>query len=122
MPEPSGLPSLEAHFPNSRKIARGELQVPEREIALENGERLAVYAPTGPRGCDPQRGLPRRRQPWIDARLRSGTKNHSQLHFARRGVITEEMQFCALRENVDAEFVRSEVAKGRAIIPANRNH
>jgi len=122
MPEPSGLPSLETHFPNSRKIARGELQVPEREITLANGERVVVYDTTGPQGHDPRRGLPRRRQPWIDARLRSGTRNHSQMYFARRGVVTEEMRFCALRENVDPEFVRSEVAAGRAIIPANRNH
>jgi phosphomethylpyrimidine synthase len=46
----------------------------------------------------------------------------TQLHYARRGEITPEMQFIALREGFDAEFVRSEVARGRAIIPANINH
>src|SRR3954447_10345868 len=46
----------------------------------------------------------------------------TQLHFARRGVITEEMEFIALREGLPADFVRSEVARGRAIIPANINH
>ncbi|MDP8937308.1 MAG: phosphomethylpyrimidine synthase ThiC, partial [Actinomycetota bacterium] len=46
----------------------------------------------------------------------------TQLHYARRGEITPEMEFVALREGVDAEFVRSEVALGRAIIPANVNH
>jgi phosphomethylpyrimidine synthase len=46
----------------------------------------------------------------------------TQLHFARRGVITEEMRFVALRESVEPEFVRSEIARGRAIIPANINH
>jgi phosphomethylpyrimidine synthase len=46
----------------------------------------------------------------------------TQLAYARRGVITPEMEFIALREGVEAEFVRSEVARGRAIIPANVNH
>ena len=42
--------------------------------------------------------------------------------YARRGIITPEMEFVALREQVDPEFVRAEVARGRAIIPANINH
>ncbi len=46
----------------------------------------------------------------------------TQLHYARAGVVTPEMEFIALREGLDAEFVRSEVARGRAIIPANINH
>ncbi len=46
----------------------------------------------------------------------------TQMHYARRGVITPEMQFIAVRENVEPEFVRDEVARGRAIIPANVNH
>ncbi len=46
----------------------------------------------------------------------------TQLHYARTGVITPEMGYIALREGLDAEFVRSEVARGRAIIPANVNH
>jgi phosphomethylpyrimidine synthase len=46
----------------------------------------------------------------------------TQLQFARRGEITEEMEFVALREGLPAELVRSEVARGRAIIPANINH
>ncbi len=49
-------------------------------------------------------------------------RNVSQMHYARKGIITEEMAYIALRENCDAEFVRSEVARGRAIIPANINH
>jgi len=44
------------------------------------------------------------------------------MHYARRGEITPEMEFVALREGVDPEFVRQEVAAGRAIIPANVNH
>jgi phosphomethylpyrimidine synthase len=49
-------------------------------------------------------------------------KNVTQMHYARRGFITPEMEFVALREGVSPEFVRAEVAAGRAIIPANVNH
>jgi phosphomethylpyrimidine synthase len=123
MAEPrSPLPPLSQSFPNSRKVARGDLQVPARDIALSNGERLTVYDTTGPQGHDPQRGLPKRRLPWIEPRVRRGDRNHSQMHYARQGVVTEEMRFAAIRENVDPEFVRSEIARGRAILPANRNH
>jgi phosphomethylpyrimidine synthase len=44
------------------------------------------------------------------------------MYYAKKGIITEEMQFVAMREKMDPEFVRSEVARGRAIIPANINH
>ncbi|HUI52751.1 MAG TPA: phosphomethylpyrimidine synthase ThiC, partial [Terriglobales bacterium] len=46
----------------------------------------------------------------------------SQMHLARQGVISEEMQYVATREKLDPETVRSEVARGRAIIPANIHH
>jgi phosphomethylpyrimidine synthase len=46
----------------------------------------------------------------------------TQLHYARRGEVTSEMQFVATREGVDPEIVRREVAEGRAIIPVNVNH
>jgi len=46
----------------------------------------------------------------------------TQMHYARRGAITPEMRFVALREGCDVELVRAEVAAGRAIIPANVNH
>ncbi len=46
----------------------------------------------------------------------------TQMHYAKKGIITPEMDFVALRENLPPEFVRSEVARGRAIIPANINH
>jgi phosphomethylpyrimidine synthase len=48
--------------------------------------------------------------------------NVSQMHYARRGEITPEMEFIAIREGVEPEFVRAEVARGRAVIPANVNH
>jgi phosphomethylpyrimidine synthase len=44
------------------------------------------------------------------------------MHYARRGVVTEEMQYVAKRESIAAELVRSEVARGRMIIPANIHH
>ncbi|MFJ7186636.1 phosphomethylpyrimidine synthase ThiC [Lysinibacillus xylanilyticus] len=49
-------------------------------------------------------------------------KNVTQLHYARKGIITPEMEFVAIRENMDPEFVRSEIAAGRAILPSNINH
>ncbi|MBS0471157.1 MAG: phosphomethylpyrimidine synthase ThiC [Proteobacteria bacterium] len=68
-------------------------------------------------------------------------KNVTQLHYARQGIVTEEMKFIAVRENlgrsaladgnsfganiperITPEFVRDEIARGRAIIPANINH
>jgi phosphomethylpyrimidine synthase len=63
----------------------------------------------------------------IAARTRTALKaapgrRPTQLHYARRGKVTPEMEYIALREGLDAEFVRGEVARGRAIIPANINH
>lgn len=117
------LPPLGDSFPRSTKVTHSDLQVPFRRIELSGGEPpIEVYDTTGPQGIDPRQGLPKRRQPWIDRRLKESDGNHSQMHYARQGIITEEMRFCALRENVEPEFVRSEVAIGRAIIPANINH
>jgi len=48
--------------------------------------------------------------------------NVTQMHYARRGIITPEMEYIAIRENCKPEFVRDEVARGRAIIPSNINH
>ncbi|MHB8611460.1 MAG: phosphomethylpyrimidine synthase ThiC [Candidatus Dormibacteraceae bacterium] len=46
----------------------------------------------------------------------------TQMHYARRGLITPELEFVALREGLQPEFVREEVARGRATIPSNINH
>ncbi|MEJ2109304.1 MAG: phosphomethylpyrimidine synthase ThiC [Acidobacteriota bacterium] len=51
-----------------------------------------------------------------------GRGNVTQMHYARKGSITPEMEFVALRENLEPDFVRNEIACGRAIIPANINH
>ena len=70
----------------------------------------------------------------VQAPIRKAKAGHcvSQLHYARKGLITPEMEYIAVRENqrrlqegekgITAEFVRQEVAEGRAIIPANINH
>ncbi len=60
------------------------------------------------------------RAEWV-ARRRQ-LPNVTQLHFARQGVVTEEMRHVAAREKIDPELVRAEVARGRMIIPANVNH
>ena len=123
------------------------MRVPMREITLSGGEApLRVYDTSGPQGRDVRKGLPplrrrldrrprRRRRPAGSGRVRVGgglpgagcrprraTAGVTQLHHARRGAVTEEMEFVALREGFAPEFVRDEVARGRAIIPANINH
>ncbi|MBS2021605.1 MAG: phosphomethylpyrimidine synthase ThiC [Deltaproteobacteria bacterium] len=62
------------------------------------------------------------RAPWIQQRLSQGRTNVTQMHFARQGVVTEEMAHVAKRERLPVELVRSEVARGRMIIPANVMH
>jgi phosphomethylpyrimidine synthase len=124
-PPVSTLPPLDEDLPASRKVmvGEGDVQVPFREITVGGGNPpVRVYDTTGPQGHDPRQGLPRLRQPWIDRRVARGDRNFSQMHCARRGEITEEMRFVAVRENVPAELVRDEVARGRAIIPANIRH
>jgi len=60
------------------------------------------------------------RDEWVSKR--ANDTNKSQMHYARKGIITEEMAYVARRENLEPEFVRSEVARGRMVIPANVNH
>jgi phosphomethylpyrimidine synthase len=111
------------------------VRVPMREITLTGGEpSVRVYDASGPRGFDVHVGLPALRRDWILSRGdvaptgRGGSlkakpgQGVSQLHYARKGIVTPEMEFIAIREGLDAEFVRAEVARGRAIIPANINH
>jgi phosphomethylpyrimidine synthase len=121
------LPPLQASdftsaFPNSRKVYVDErgVRVPMREISLTNGEVLHVYDTSGPQEFDVREGLPKLRAPWVAARRGSSTV--TQLQIACSGIVSEEMAFAAVREGFDPEFVRSEVARGRAIIPANINH
>ncbi|MDM4767879.1 phosphomethylpyrimidine synthase ThiC [Pelomonas sp. SE-A7] len=173
------------------------LRVPQRRIALTNGEQVCVYDSSGPytdpeASIDVRQGLPTPRAAWIAERgdteayegrqiallddgLREAAQQQalraesaglqrqprrakagthvSQLHYARRGIVTAEMEYVAIRENqklewmreykqdaereqrlhgdsrgaaipelITPEFVRDEIARGRAIIPANINH
>src|SRR4029078_5811797 len=89
-------------------------------MAVSNSATLRVYDSSGPHGHDVREGLPKLREPWVASRR--GSTNVTQLHYARKGEITREMEFIGVREGFDPDFVRSEVARGRAIIPANVNH
>jgi phosphomethylpyrimidine synthase len=129
---------------------RHGIRVPMREIGLSGGEpALRVYDTSGPLGGDVRQGLPSVRGAWIAARdvspvsrsytpipgkstaelpesLRRPTLRGNgpvtQMHYARKGEITPEMEYAAIREGMDPEFVRAEIARGRAILPANINH
>ncbi|MCY4046970.1 MAG: phosphomethylpyrimidine synthase ThiC [Candidatus Dadabacteria bacterium] len=108
-----------------------------------------IYDTSGPytdpeASIDVHGGLEPRRRKWIEERgdvepaaggapggngfsarrpLRAkGANRVTQMAYARRGVITQEMEYAAIRENSNPEFVRDEVARGRAIIPSNINH
>jgi phosphomethylpyrimidine synthase len=155
------------------------LQVPMRQINLSNNRQFTVYDTSGPytdaqAKIDLAQGLPKIRDAWINDRGDSETytpniniktpfphrikrakasQTVTQLHYARRGIITPEMEYIAIRENskleettayhqdqerekrlkgenfgasipkvITPEFVRDEIARGRAIIPVNINH
>ncbi len=154
-------------LPSSRKIhvpgtRFPDLRVALREIALSGGEPpLTVYDASGPYtdesvAIDVRAGLAKHRRDWILARgdvettdsgvLRAkGGGAVTQMAYARAGIVTAEMEYIAVRENlgraaalqaardgedfgaeipdfITPEFVRDEVARGRAIIPSNVNH
>jgi phosphomethylpyrimidine synthase len=60
------------------------------------------------------------RSEWVAKRR--GQECVTQIHYARQGVVTEEMEYIARKEKLPAETIRQEVARGRMIIPANINH
>ena len=131
-----------------------DIKVPFKKISQtdtisENGNiknpDLIVYDTSGPLS-DPYfkadtKGIKKYRKDWIK---NLDSENKSQMHYAKKGIITKEMQYVAIRENalldqaktlgikapyesslpdqVTADFVRNEIACGRAIIPANINH
>ena len=101
------------------------LRVPGRRVHLSNGEHLDLYDTSGPYTehnpeFDLEVGLPKIRDSWNRPGPVDGAS--TQLAWARAGLITDEMRFIAAREQMDPEFVRSEVAIGRAVIPANHRH
>jgi phosphomethylpyrimidine synthase len=100
---------------------RPDIQVPFRRVDLAPpNEPFLIYDTSGPEGVEPEQGLPALRSSWIGERGTDGCV--TQMHYARQGVVTPEMSFIATREGMDPQFVREEVAVGRAIIPANVNH
>jgi len=137
-------------YPGSEKILvrHDDLQIPMREVALNGGEPpVRLYDTSGPQGHDVRQGLPALRASWIEDRsdtvemdrtrdlrtedripetlwrkARKGTGSVTQLQYASEGIVTPEMRFVAAREGFDAEFVRSEIAAHRAILPCNINH
>ena len=134
-------------FPQSRKIyvpgkLFPDLKVAMREITLDDPKCpvLPVYDTSGAYGdpdktIDVKKGLERIREPWIRERLEKNSGHKTQMQYAREGIITREMEYVAIRENqkmdeifgsngdaITPEFVRKELAEGRAIIPANVNH
>ena len=149
---PTPMYGFDEAFPDSRKVYResGRVRVPFREVQLSGGEPpVQLYDTSGPRGFAVTDGLPLLRRSWIldrggvrevprstpvnadkmppglASRARTalcGEGCVTQMHYARSGVVTPEMEFVALREGFDPELVRKEVARGRAIIPANINH
>ncbi|WP_262371986.1 phosphomethylpyrimidine synthase ThiC [Rossellomorea aquimaris] len=105
-----GLPSVRTEWILERQDVAA---YPGREIEPEDN---------GYKGDDPRANVEAfpaiKRNPM---RAKMG-RNVTQMHYAKKGIITPEMEFIAIRENVDPSFVVEEVANGRAIIPANINH
>ncbi len=106
----SGLPELRQAWIEERGDTErypgrtGSVRDDGRAVARE-GRRYPPH---------PREGRPPRR-------ARTG-RAVTQLHYARQGMITPEMEFAAIREGMDPEVVRDEIASGRAILPANINH
>jgi phosphomethylpyrimidine synthase len=126
-------------------------------ISLKRNNTLTIYDTSGPYGdnsyvIDFKKGLPRIRKAWYEGRKdvvsiindKTGTsqkkfyrakdnKHVTQLFYAKKRMITPEMEYVAIRENqqiealglksyITPEFVRKEIASGRAVIPSNINH
>ena len=96
-----------------------EAWIAERNDTTELDRPSSIYR----RGRDAMSELDELRFP-APRRPRRGKPgaNVTQMHYARRGEITREMEFVALREGVEPEVVRAEIARGRAILPSNVNH
>ncbi|CEA01246.1 Phosphomethylpyrimidine synthase [Metalysinibacillus saudimassiliensis] len=106
-----GLPALRRNW----ILERGDVEEYEgRDIKPEDNGYRRADDPRANENVFP--GLKRK-----PLRAKKGA-NVTQMHYAKQGIITPEMEFIAIRENVEPSFVRDEVARGRAIIPSNINH
>jgi phosphomethylpyrimidine synthase len=129
--------------PSIRVGMRKVTQMPT--ISIVDGNRIEetnpaiyIYDTSGPYGdnhtkIDLKKGLPHLRESWIKERASKDSDNICQMYYAKRGIITPEMEYVAIRENMNCqmlgiethitpEYVCKEVAEGRAVIPANINH
>jgi phosphomethylpyrimidine synthase len=133
-------------FPASRKVyvegALHPIRVAMREIqvgdtvdgytdTVTRNAPVTVYDTSGPYtdpavDIDIRQGLPRLREGWVGARgdweRSKAGQAVTQLYYARKGIMTPEMEYIAIRERTTPEFVRDEVAAGRAVIPSNIHH
>jgi phosphomethylpyrimidine synthase len=136
------------HSPRSSKVfvtssLYNDVEVAMREVVLSNGDSILLYDTSGNlteevyRNNTGKSGIKGTRSTWTD---QSASEPQTQLSYARKGIITKEMAYITERENlanrvqkknakqdetnseITPEFVRKEVAEGRAIIPANINH
>jgi len=132
----------------------------QTENGASENPNFLKYDTTGPMGDekykhDFKKGLPKLRASWLIKNTDLSNKKNilksksdqsiTQMHYARKGIITKEMEYVAIRENalleqakqlgvkipngmgnmpdsITPEYVRDEIASGRAIIPANVNH
>ncbi|GIU83994.1 MAG: phosphomethylpyrimidine synthase [Acidimicrobiales bacterium] len=106
-----GLPPLRLPW----IMERGDVEVASRATDQPREQQHAVRSAGHP-------SLPRSSVERVGPLRAKPGHRVTQMHYARRGIITPEMEFVAIREGVDPEFVRAEVAAGRAIIPSNVNH
>jgi phosphomethylpyrimidine synthase len=113
-----GLPSLRGEWIAARTVSSLESRV----ATVYQGTLRSAQDDRDSRPATRERGGASLVPNSLRRPLLRGQEAITQLHYARRGVVTEEMEFIALREGLPADFVRSEVARGRAIIPANINH
>ncbi|UGQ15184.1 phosphomethylpyrimidine synthase ThiC [Yinghuangia sp. ASG 101] len=141
-----------AHHKQHLIGSRDDLRVPVRTVHLTNDATVRLYDTSGPYTdpayeVDVRRGLPPIREAWIDERAdterydgriealgtlpgtgpirprraRAGA-TVTQLAYARKGIVTPEMEFVAIREGLSGEVVRDAIASGKAVLPANINH
>ena len=108
------------------------VEIIDGEKITKPNDPIYIYDTGGPYtneniSTDPRKGIERIRQSWIEKRKAEG-KPIGQMACARAGIITPEMEYVAIRENMNAgthitpEFVRKEIAEGRAVLPANTHH
>ncbi|QMU66894.1 phosphomethylpyrimidine synthase ThiC [Streptacidiphilus sp. P02-A3a] len=108
-----GLPALRADW----ITGRGDVEEYQGRAARPEDDGRRHDPPGGLGNLDAVfPGGPRR------PRRAAGAAAVTQLAYARRGTVTEEMEFAAIREGLDAELVRAEIAAGRAVLPVNVNH